>query len=423
MNSPALLVVHGIGTQKRGDVLCQCVRGLLAVCQGARLFDAAAKPTMPDEIRTKNLDHVRIRQGSHEIRLYEVYWADLLPDAVVDRSFSKFDFEETTWFPLLNWRAGLLPREEYSPPLVAFRTFELWLLQVVMSFALEIVIASRKVRSTVLDQTAADVWNYVHSLAGELAADSPLVGSSERILDRFKSTWERARSEGQPNSEIHVIAHSLGSVVAYHGMAQRLPEKSIDRFVTVGSPLEKVRFIWAKLFPAKFQWTCEWLNFYTPSDPVSGKLKRFDLDQQRRIRNVRFWGVGGFGEAHVGYFRDPRVMRIVADGLAAPSAASTHNSVGPSWLLRRLIDIAVPIATAILVLLGVVITCLFFYAVIWLTSALVEYPLRLVSPSFSGKVGHVWRILGSWIALPLWLLFLTKDGYNRAATRHRRYWR
>jgi hypothetical protein len=422
MNSPALLVVHGIGTQKRGDVLRQCVLGLLAVCQEACLLDAGAKLIVPDDIRTNNLDHVRIRQGSHEIRLYEVYWADLLPDEAVQGNFSKFDFEETTWFPLLNWRAGLLPREDYSMPLIAARTFELWLLQVVVTFALEIVIASRKIRSTVLDETAADVWNYVHSLAGDLAADSPLVGSGERILDRFQSAWERARAEGHPNSGIHVIAHSLGSVIAYHGMAQRLPEHSIQRLITVGSPLEKVRFLWAKLFTANFQWTCEWLNCYTTSDPVSGKLKRFDLNPQRRIQNFRLWGVGGFGEAHVGYFRDPRVMRIVAAGLGV-CANATSKSVGPSWLLRRLTDIAVPIGTAVLMLLGVLVTGLFFYAVIWLTSAVVELPLRLFSPTVAAQVGHAWRSFWSWIMLPLSLVFLTKDGYNRAASRHKRCWR
>jgi len=422
MNSPALLVVHGIGTQKPGDVLWQCAEGLLAVCPEACLFDARAKPIVLDEIRTNHLECVRIRQGSHEIRLYEVYWADLLPDEAVQGSFSKFDFEETTWFPLLNWRTGLLPREEYSLPLVAARTCELWLLQVVMTFALEIVIASRKIRSTILDETAADVWNYVHSLAGDLAADAPLIGAGERILDRFQSAWERARADGPPNGEIHVIAHSLGSVIAYHGMAQRLPEKSIRRFVTIGSPLEKVRFLWAKLFPAKLQWTCDWLNFHTPSDPVSGKLKRFDVGKQRRVQNFRLWGVGGYGEAHVGYFRDPRVMRVVAAGLGA-SASASSKSAGPSWLVRRVIDIAVPIATGILVLLGLLITCLFFYAVIWITGAVVEFPLRLFSPSFSAKVGHAWRTCWSWIVPALLLLFLTKDGYNRAVSRHERCWR
>jgi hypothetical protein len=314
-----------------------------------------------------------------------------------------------------------LPKDEYPLALVLLRTFELWVLQVVMSLGLEVVIASRKVRSTILDETAADVWNYVHSLAGDLAADSPLAACSERILDRFQSAWERAKAEG-PTESIHVIAHSLGSVIGYHGMAWRVPEGSIYRLITIGSPLEKARFLWAKLFPPEFRWTCDWLNFHSPSDPVSGKLKRFDVDPHRRIRNTRLWGIGGYGEAHLGYFRDPRVMRVLASGLGL-TAASKNKFVGPSWLKRRAFDIGVPILTVLLMLSGLLITGLFFYFVVWLTSFVVELPLRLFSRSSAVMAGHAWRVFWSWIMLPLWLLFLTKDGYNRCVTRHERCWR
>jgi hypothetical protein len=130
--------VHGIGTQKRGDVLRQWAFASVSGSGFGGLVDAEAKTIEPKEITQQNLDHVRIRQGSHQIRLYEVYWADLMPDADVDGIFSDSDFEETTWFPLLNWRAGLLPKDEYPLPLVVlFRTFELWLLQVVMSLGLQ----------------------------------------------------------------------------------------------------------------------------------------------------------------------------------------------------------------------------------------------------------------------------------------------
>jgi hypothetical protein len=314
-----------------------------------------------------------------------------------------------------------LPGDEYPLPLVLFRTFELWLLQVVMSLSLQVVVASQKIRSTILDETAADVWNYVHSLGGEVVADSPLAACSQRILDRFLSAWERARVEG-PVDEIHVIAHSLGSVIAYHGMAWRVPAESIHRLITIGSPLEKVRFLWAKLFPPEFRWSCEWLNFHSPSDPVSGKLKRFDINPQRRIQNTRLWGIGGYGEAHLGYFRDPRVMRVLAGGLGL-SAASENKFITPSWFKRRAFDIGVPVLTVLLMLGGLLIMCLFFYVVVWLTGMVVELPLRLFSRSFSVQAGHAWRVFWSWIMLPLWLLYLTKDGYNRCVTRHQRSWR
>ncbi len=189
-----------------------------------------------------------------------------------------------------------------------------------MSLALEVVIASRRIRSHVLDQTAADVWAYAHSLAGELKADSPLKGAADRALDRFLAAWRQAREDGA--GDVHVIAHSLGTVVTYHAMAQRLPPDAIRRLFTIGSPLEKVRFLWTKLFLPRLDWSCEWINVLTPSDPVSGKLKRFD-SLSARVQNRRLWGVGGFGEAHVGYFRDGRVDGTARRGARAQDGWTT----------------------------------------------------------------------------------------------------
>lgn len=416
---PALLVVHGISTQRRGDTLAQCARGLLAVCPGAILAAGTLEELKPDGIQEQQLGHVRLRQGECELRLCEVYWADLLPSDAVEGAFSQFAFEETTWFGWLNWKAGLLPREQYSGALVVARTLQLWTLQVMMSLALEVVGASRRIRSHVLDQTAADVWAYAHSLAGELKAGSPLTGAADRALNRFLTAWRQAREDGA--GEVHVIAHSLGTVVTYHAMARRLPPDAIRRLVTIGSPLEKVRFLWTKLFPPRLDWSCEWINVFTPSDPVSGRLKRFD-SLSARVQNRRLWGVGGYGEAHVGYFRDGRVMGPLAEGLGLAAGGRPGNS-GPSWLIRRLVDVVVPVATATLAVLGAALTIAFFWLMIRATGWLMALPVRLVSAEWAAAVDSWWRTVFGWALPVLWLTFLTKDGYRRSATRHARRWR
>jgi hypothetical protein len=416
-SSPALIVIHGIGTQKPGDTLRQAVKGLLSVCPDATLADLAGVSIQPADIDSRGLQRVHLRQGALTIRLFEVYWADLLPDQSVEKTFDKFDFEETTWFPLFNWRAGLLPRDEYPGWLMALRTLELWLLQVTMSVALEILTAFKSVQSTVLDRTAADVWHYAHSLGGEFAAGSWLTGVSEQILDRVHATWTEARSGGP----VHLMGHSLGSVVAYHSITRRLPAHAVGRLITVGSPLEKVRFLWAKLFPPAGEWTCDWTNYLTPSDPVSGSLKRFAVDPRRPIRNVRLWGLGGYGQAHIGYFRDPRVACDVAGGLGAVVNPKTKSS-GPSWFLRRAVDLAVPLGMLALVAAGGAVTAAFFGAVIWITAKTMGLVAGLFSSSAGAVVEHGWRIVGGWLAAILWVFFTTKDGYQRAATRHRRRW-
>ena len=114
-SSPALIVVHGIGRQQLGDTLHQVACGLLDVCGGAQLLDASGAAIAAKDIRERQLDRASLRQGSFVLRLYEVYWADLLPDDLVHDSFNKFNFEEVTWFGWLNWRAGS-PARGAQPP-------------------------------------------------------------------------------------------------------------------------------------------------------------------------------------------------------------------------------------------------------------------------------------------------------------------
>jgi hypothetical protein len=413
--SPALIVVHGIGTQLPGATLRQAASGLMAVCPKASLIDSSGAVIQLQDIETLKLRQVQIRQGPLTMRLFEAYWADLLPNEAVKNTFDPFYFEETTWFPLFNWRAGLLPRDQYPGWLVAARTTQLWLLQLAATVGIEPLTRSRWAQS--LDRTAADVWHYVHSLGGEVAAGSPLAGAGEQILDRLHHTWMDASADGP----VHLMGHSLGSVVAYHAVTRRLPPQSIARLITVGSPLEKVRFLWSKLFPPVGEWTCDWTNYLSPSDPVSGSLKRFTIDPQRPVRNVRLWGLGGYGQAHIGYFRDPRVARDVANGLGATIDGTVRPS-GSSWLGRRTWDVAVPLGAAAIVTLGAALLAVFFATVVWLTALMMGSMVGLVSASAGAAIKSGWLTAGTVLAPILWLHFVTRDGYRRAATRHKRRW-
>ncbi len=108
--------------QQRGDTLYQCACRLLNICGGAQLLDDSDGAIAAQDICVRRLDRARLRQGNFALRLYEVYWADLLPDEPVHESFDKFDLEEITWIGWLNWRAELLPADAYPRWLVVLRT-------------------------------------------------------------------------------------------------------------------------------------------------------------------------------------------------------------------------------------------------------------------------------------------------------------
>ncbi len=146
------------------------------------------------------------------------------------------------------------------------------------------------------------------------------------------------------------VAHSLGSVISYNVLAKlfrRCAElehdgsgeqrrgvarfrRSLKRFVTIGSPLDKVAFLYGKRVqpwpdvdratllrageklddgdPDRGEW---WVNFFHVVDPVSGALSAplicgddAPLNLHMRTRQWPGW-------AHVAYWRDLPVVRYV----------------------------------------------------------------------------------------------------------------
>jgi hypothetical protein len=301
---------------------------------------------------------------------------------------------------------------------VCARTLQLWLLQATMTHALDVLTSVRCVRESALDRTAADVWHYAHALAGDASAPPALRAAAEQILDRAETICLEAAAGGP----LHLVGHSLGSVVASHVMTRRLPPDAVTHLVTLGSPLEKVRFISAALFPSTESLPRTWSNYFTPSDPVSGSLKRFATTPDRPIRNIRCWGLGGYGLAHVGYFRDTRVACDIARGLGAEVDPQSH-APRSGWLQRRILDVAVPGGTLLLVGVGLNAAVVMFGAAIWLTGAF----MGLLASAWSAEAGALvergwWMFLGA-AAPVLWIVLTTKDGYRSAARQHARYWR
>ncbi len=447
INSIALLVVHGIGSQRRGETLAACTVALQRAYPTATLLDRNNERITTREISTQELDEAILRQSFWQVHLYEVYWAHILAGPDVDSSFSKFLFDETTWFPWFNWKRGLLPHRQYSRLLLWARTTQMWLLALAATIIYEIV--PKRFHSTVLDQIVADVWNYTHSLGGSLQRASPVYGAGEAIVGCFRQTAHRAHQDGC--GELQIIAHSLGTVVAYNALTRyRSPAPNeaptpITYLYTIGSPLEKFLFIWTRLLRPSLPNPeiqidgvaiasgpkIQWKNFYSPLDLVSGKLKRFH--EWGRVENKRIWGLGGLARAHVSYFRNPVVIADLAAGLGGHP-----QPMKISWGERALFtivgigeDLLMPIVVLLALLWGIV-TFLLFGAMLGAVVATLLYPVVgwLVNPVLSHFGIHgrfistvYWTVIVyAALIIPGIVLFITKDGYRRAREAHRKSW-
>lgn len=450
-----VLVVHGIGSQQRGETLHNCLHDLINAYENVEILDADGVSIDLEMIRNCQLDRVILRQGCWQVRFYEVYWASILDGCAVEGTYNKLLFEETTWFPWLNWRSGQLPVSQYSEVLVLLRTIQLWILGLSATFLDELV--GKSVQNKYLDQIVADVTNYAHSMVGDIPPSSLIAEASEEILTRFRGAAALAIDEGC--TELQVIAHSLGTVIAFNAMSryrtmgdQELESLGgsknplpITRFYTIGSPLEKFRFVWTSvILPCKhnFQiWhenrllaeanNLNWFNYYSPFDFISGKLVHFE--GYGNLSNRLVWGLGGLVNSHVSYFINAIVLNDITKNIRGPSIKISRTlnqrfrfvsvSIAQSLVLPVVLTLALLASVALILIFSIclagltglgMVACLWAYNFIF---ALMGFRI----PLQTFLVG--WIEFWSITFLPMIVVLFTTDGYGRSLSRHLQYWR
>jgi hypothetical protein len=430
--SVGVLVVHGIGAQQPGETLAKLWNGL------RRVF-----PEMPEKPAADR----PVALGGRSVRFYEVYWADLLMGERVSGTFDFDEFSSLAWFPLLNqinrfyaeepyplwtiirhsvvlplagfallivyWGARLLAQvwgaigerrgERRDQPELAGKTFRERVRFVARKTAHEPTVVDR-----VLDEYAADVFNYINSAYNtfnpERKVSEELRHVSRDIIARFHDQLVRMRNDGCRS--IHIVAHSLGTVVMYHALrglgldeATRADRSalseamaSIEHLYTIGSPLEKTRYFWPGLRPdtnLAGERPIAWDNFVSCFDPVAGKLRRFN--EWGPVNNQRLLG-GGFLSGHVVYERSDLFLGRFTECLLGQAMTPRRSSGGKLKDVAMLLGESLLAPSALLVLLASG-TALWIMAVA-LLPFLVSLPFRpFVEPEIWGPIldhGALW---------------------------------
>ena len=430
-----LLIVHGIGQQHPGETTKKLLIGLKSAYGGAIELehDAQGSPAA-------------VTVNGKTVRLYEVYWADIVGGESVRGGFTWDMPSALAWHPMWCRRLGLLRSPEYSSALVWWRVLTLvplapagyfpylgarffsQLLDGTRRDAFEKAVRAQKLslversrayaeftasRGTrvdeILDSVIADVPNYMQSIVkGE--------GCAFDTLRRFHAQMDRARNDGC--DAIHVLAHSLGTVVAFHaltglGLAAGQPAPAPLGLFTIGSPLEKIRFFWP--------WTLrdvqpsvhpdfQWVNFHHRADRVSGHLKRFAAFS--RLENVRLKGGGGWLRSHVVYERSPEFLIRLTSALFGTPAAPPVSRL--DRLKDRALVWAENLVGLVAVMLSIAIGVAFVVATIMTFPYLVSLPFRWLGAEVIGlrvQNGLVWfTLFGMTVSLLLWV----RDRYRDA---------
>lgn len=404
----AILVVHGIGAQQPGETVGKLLAGLGRVGRDVISSEADGALTI----------------GGQPVRIYEVYWADLLKGDNTIGAFQMKELQSLSWFPWLNWRRGNYRGQDYSFVKLAWWCLALPVINFLVLFAyygagwiVDIVyreIVKRKASEPpstepsteptppeksvkrspldrILDEYLGDIFSYVNSAGKAFYRDEYEPPVPSGVLDVYTAIVQRfydqlVRAQAQGCAAIQIVAHSLGTVVTYHALAGLRFESSgredaeailtasgkVQHVYTIGSPLEKIKFFWPRLMPERAtlgQKAFPWDNFVSWFDPVAGTLRSFR--QWGSLRNRRLLG-GGFFRGHIVYERSPVFLRTFVQGLLG-----RELSLEPprkEWWQDRLIllgeTLIAPVVLAVVLIIGA--------ALVALTAILVPYLISLL---------------------------------------------
>ena len=385
-----IFVVHGIGQQEVTDTASQLRSGF------EDSFGKIKKWQEKKEIKKKN----ELGELPPPF-IYDGHWADYADIALTfPGDWSKFEDREKLFFLNLQGnrvnsisrtiRWFLKQQVRLLHPKVLwevgpFNWFLYWPLQIVSLITL--VIGSFKYKDTIVG-FFNDVRLYVDPKGVMERAIVQRIDQriGEEFLRMIGLDWEfmplaednliRAGGEKMKFDRVTWVAHSLGSVISYNVLSALFYKatelevsgtdeqkegvqkfrNSVQRFITLGSPLDKIAFLFNK--KALRPWpnlgnrrqlvhegetlsdedspaTEWWINFYHVLDPISGALGNKIFCGKYAPMNFHIHS--GFlpGLAHNAYWTDPRTLRFILGRTYGKRYLwDKEYRAWPNWLLK-----------------------------------------------------------------------------------------
>ena len=158
---------------------------------------------------------------------------------------------------------------------------------------------------------------FVMDIIGYLNKDA-----QKMIQDRIKDELKSIDGDKEP---VTFIAHSLGTVIASDFIWDRQDKRDfgdfkLSNFFTMGSPIALFALRWgAELFnkPIRIDdpMGC-WINILDKDDPIAYPLKELNKEYSEAVLADKEVNVGPLGVAHVMYWKNEEVHKIIARKLA-----------------------------------------------------------------------------------------------------------
>lgn len=169
-----------------------------------------------------------IRKPYHFFSFELVYWADLLYPKPLDPSLT--DPEDPLYMdePYIMSHPNALPLQGGGLRNKVLRYLERQLDKLFLNEDMSLNFSS--ITDTIIHKYFKDLEIYYSDKLNGLSSDARTV--RQEIQQRLITVLKKHKRK-----EILLIAHSMGSIIAYDVLSQKIPDVSVDTFVTLGSPL------------------------------------------------------------------------------------------------------------------------------------------------------------------------------------------
>ncbi|GAB4040857.1 hypothetical protein [Spirosoma jeollabukense] len=343
-----IVAVHGIGDQNAFGTIQQVVNQFCTFYK-----EPAAIPLGMFHTNTKqvafSIPPLFPPKHFKELAFAEVYWAKI-PRAVVS---DQHTLEEAkAWAATIVERLRLRWKQKHNPSSfkdVDFNRIKIVLLEMINTIAILERLCFLADRAGLF---TFDLKKLLDDYLGDVQVVAEFEPSRHDILKTFNEVMSSVH-KAHPDAEIHIIAHSEGTVVSFLGLlkaASKLkPAPWLDKvkgFMTFGSPIDKHLVLWPELFPENStpgkqvkKVPIEWRNYYDKGDPIG-----FELDDARAWLEENKWhGLFNFtdkddfgfirypfpGKAHVDYWTDEDVFGHFIHTVVKPPLDNQPNFPPP----------------------------------------------------------------------------------------------
>jgi len=329
-----LVAIHGIGDQTRFATLQQLVHRCLAhrgLPQGVPIGKLHSR-LVSTVGGAEQLEAWGQVSPLPALGFAEVHWADIA------REGEEYLLEETVrWAHTIAERLAVLDLVSATPGAPPRRPIDLEAVRRTLTDVATAISVARLANRLLakLELGSVDLDRLLVRYLGDVQLFAEFASKRARILARFEKAMEAidaraAREAGAEEVEIHLCAHSQGSVVAFLGLldgwkAGKPWLRRVRSLMTIGSPIDTFLLLWPELWtpygqvpPRGGGTPIRWLNYADRGDPIGYEL-------HAAAEFVRYLAPGLFaagdpddriysryvvpGKAHVDYWNDDAPFR------------------------------------------------------------------------------------------------------------------